>query len=193
VTSQKQAAANRSNAKHNSGPKTERGKARSRLNAVKHGLTAREIVIGDEDPQEFEALRSGLNAYFRSVGPMEEALVDRIAGLTWRRWLIPRMEAAIIRRELESAEERERDKLYDEVFDSEEMTSEEQERSDRMTEVLNEPITDDDDEALARLKEITRPDSREVARQISIDRARSQASSRLIRWWRPCRAMTLPL
>ena len=30
------------------------------MNAVKHGLTAKYVVIGDEDPDEFEALRTDL-------------------------------------------------------------------------------------------------------------------------------------
>jgi hypothetical protein len=54
------AEANRINAKRSSGPKTEFGKSRSKMNALKHGLSAKKIVIGDEDPKEFEALRAAL-------------------------------------------------------------------------------------------------------------------------------------
>jgi hypothetical protein len=62
LVEQLSAAAAEANAKRSTGPQTRAGKARSRLNAVKHGLTAKDIVIGDEDPKEFEALRSALTA-----------------------------------------------------------------------------------------------------------------------------------
>lgn len=37
-------AANRKNSKHSTGPRTERGKSISRLNAFKHGFTAKTIA-----------------------------------------------------------------------------------------------------------------------------------------------------
>ena len=48
--------ANRRNAQKSTGPKTERGKAHAKLNAIKHGLTARTImpVLPQEDPKELE-------------------------------------------------------------------------------------------------------------------------------------------
>ena len=46
MTSSKQIQANRANAKKSTGPKTEAGKARSRRNAWKHGLTAETLIIG---------------------------------------------------------------------------------------------------------------------------------------------------
>ena len=51
--------ANRLNAQRSTGPKTERGKARARRNAITHGMTARIImpVLPQEDPKELEALR----------------------------------------------------------------------------------------------------------------------------------------
>ena len=39
MASERQIAANRLNAKHSSGPKTDKGKARSSQNAITHGLT----------------------------------------------------------------------------------------------------------------------------------------------------------
>jgi hypothetical protein len=44
-TSERKRKANRRNAKHSTGPKTERGKNTSRLNSIKHGLTARAIPL----------------------------------------------------------------------------------------------------------------------------------------------------
>ena len=44
----KQLNANRANAKSSTGPRTEAGKSRSRLNALKHGLSAKALIIVGE-------------------------------------------------------------------------------------------------------------------------------------------------
>ena len=97
MASKMQLEANRANAKHSTGPKTERGKVRSRLNALKHGLTAKDIVIGEEDPNEFEALRADLEADFQPRTRLEYELIERLAGLLWRLRRIPVLEAALIK------------------------------------------------------------------------------------------------
>ena len=66
MASEKQVAANRANAKRSTGPKTVAGKALSRMNAYKHGLTAETNVIGDEDPSEFDRLRAELEDHRES-------------------------------------------------------------------------------------------------------------------------------
>ena len=97
MTSQRQFEANRANAKRSTGPRTSDGKARSRMNAVKHGLTAKYIVIGDEDPDEFEALRADLESDFQPSTRLEYELVDRLAGLIWRLRRVPGVEAALVK------------------------------------------------------------------------------------------------
>jgi hypothetical protein len=44
--------ANRRNSQRSTGPKTEQGKARSRLNACRHGLTGAGVVLPDEEAQK---------------------------------------------------------------------------------------------------------------------------------------------
>ena len=70
MTSVKRLAANRANAKKSTGPRTEAGKARSRLNSWKHGLTAKEITSEGESPRKFDApSRRALGANFsRQLG-----------------------------------------------------------------------------------------------------------------------------
>jgi hypothetical protein len=60
VATQKQREANRLNAQKSTGPKSLEGKSVARMNAYTHGLTAQTIVIGDEDPKAFDALRAQL-------------------------------------------------------------------------------------------------------------------------------------
>jgi hypothetical protein len=59
MSSQKQIAANRANATRSTGPTTDGGKSRSRMNAWKHGLTAEKVVIDGEDAQELAARTLG--------------------------------------------------------------------------------------------------------------------------------------
>ena len=96
MASQKQVEANKRNAKRSTGPKTETGKAVSRQNAYKHGLTAQTIVVGDEDPSQFEELRAELVQEFKPRPGIEFALVDRLATYIWRMRRIPIFEAALI-------------------------------------------------------------------------------------------------
>ena len=106
MTTQKQLRANRANAGKSTGPRTEAGKAHSRLNSRKHGLTARLLVIGDEDPAEFEELRAGLLEQYNPQGPAECELVEYLAGVYWRLRRFPLFEAAIFAaREAQVAEE----------------------------------------------------------------------------------------
>ena len=96
MASQKQQEANRTNAKRSTGPKTVAGKALSRMNAHKHGLTAETIVIGDEDPRAFDMLRAELEEEYKPRPGIESELVERLAVLMWRMRRIPFFEAALI-------------------------------------------------------------------------------------------------
>ena len=96
MASSKQLEANRANAKKSTGPRSQGGKARSRLNSRKHGLTAKTLVIGDEDPAQFDKLRAELMAEYDPQSALECELVERLSSLLWRLRRIPAFEAAII-------------------------------------------------------------------------------------------------
>ena len=62
MTSFQRFEANRRNALHSTGPKTEDGKHRSRLNAVRHGLTAETVVGSLEDAEDYKAFEAAIIA-----------------------------------------------------------------------------------------------------------------------------------
>jgi hypothetical protein len=97
--------ANRANAKRSTGPKTEAGKSRSKLNALKHGLSAEKIVIGEEDPSEFEALRASLQRDWQP-DTLASELVEQLAGIFWRLRRVPAIEAAVVEARRAEAYER---------------------------------------------------------------------------------------
>ncbi len=92
----RQIAANRRNARKSTGPRTGAGKSVSRLNGVRHGLTAGTTVLQGEDAKAFAGLRRELIDRLTPKGPVEDELVDRLAALLWRLRRAPVAEAALL-------------------------------------------------------------------------------------------------
>ncbi len=86
--SPRELAQRRAAAKKSTGPRTPEGKAAARLNAIRHGFFARDVVNAVLDGQsrvaEFKALRAALVADLRPVGAFEQLLVEEIAACCWR-------------------------------------------------------------------------------------------------------------
>src|SRR5690242_17387467 len=76
TTSEERLAANRANAQKSTGPKTPEGKAASKMNAFKHGLLSREVLVSGEDEDQLTALHEWFREDLSPVGPREEMLVD---------------------------------------------------------------------------------------------------------------------
>ena len=95
MTSERQITANQRNARRSMGPKTPEGKAVVRLNAIRHGLLAREVVLPGEDVDAFEDIWNQVRADLLPVGPMEQLLVDRIVNAMWRLRRLARAETAL--------------------------------------------------------------------------------------------------
>lgn len=84
MTTPARIAANRRNAKKSTGPQTDDGKAAASRNALKHGLTAKDVVCAEESSRDYAAFAASLHADFAPADSVEEQLVDRIAICTWR-------------------------------------------------------------------------------------------------------------
>ncbi len=95
MTTQKQIEANRRNSRSSTGPKTRTGKAESKMNSVKHGLLAADIVVRGEDPVEFTRVLESLVDELQPQGSLEEQLVERVAACMWRLRRLYRVEAGI--------------------------------------------------------------------------------------------------
>ncbi len=97
MTSEAKIEANRRNARKSTGPKTERGKERARLNALRHGLTAKQLVAEGEDFGDFARFNAELRETLSPADAVEEQLVECIAVSTWRLRRLWRAEVGAIR------------------------------------------------------------------------------------------------
>src|SRR5690242_3987525 len=84
--SERQLAANRESAKKSTGPRTPEGKAKSRFNALKHGLLSKIMLSADGkllDERLYELLESLLDKYGRD-DVRSQLLIDGIVTDHWR-------------------------------------------------------------------------------------------------------------
>src|ERR1700734_3275570 len=73
--------ANRRNAQRSTGPRTEEGKNRSRLNALDHGCRANILVLPTESFGEYEEQLASWKLSLQPRTPVEEFLVEKMVGL----------------------------------------------------------------------------------------------------------------
>ena len=95
----KQINANRKNALLSRGPKTDLGKLNSSKNSLKHGLTAKQLVIG-ENLKEFEQYRDQMIEELKPVGILQEQVVFKIIDVGFRLRRIGKIEAGIYNQEI---------------------------------------------------------------------------------------------
>jgi len=98
MSNDQQIVANRLNAQRSTGPRTPAGKARVSSNALKHGLTGRDVVLPGENPDDFDSFRAGLLTSLDPQGELEGALAEKIVADFWRLRRVPIFEATLYRR-----------------------------------------------------------------------------------------------
>ena len=120
--SKKQLRANRENAKKSTGPKTAKGKAISSRNALKHGLTTRNIIFNSlhdsKDKAEFESIVKSLTDELNPQGTFQCYLVHKIAVALWRTSLLIKAETSQINKQLNNIENNKRLKMLQNQLDS---------------------------------------------------------------------------
>ncbi len=90
------ASINRANSQHSTGPRTESGKQRSSLNALRHGLTAAAAVLPSEDPAAYQQHCRNFRDEYKPATPTETQLVQELAGTSWRLNRVPLLETALL-------------------------------------------------------------------------------------------------
>jgi hypothetical protein len=77
-------AANKSNAKHSTGPNTELGKSVASRNSTKHGILSKKMLFdSDEERFDYEELRKRWHEYYQPDGPAEEYCVKEMVNNEW--------------------------------------------------------------------------------------------------------------
>ena len=177
MTSDKKAEANRQNALKSTGPRTPEGKSAVRLNALRHGLRAEEILLAGENGEALRGLDEHVRAELQPVGELENLLVDRIVAAYWRLRRVGRVETGIFawERSEERAERAEREAKDYEAGDTEWVGA------------LSTTVTDEKkhEEALSRARRIRSEQENETAtlgRTFARDADRSNAFSKLSRY-----------
>jgi hypothetical protein len=88
-------AANQANAQLSTGPKTEEGKRKSSLNAIKTALTGATVLLPSDDLAEYQRHIAAYENEFQPIGLEESELVQSLADISWRLRRIPALEMAI--------------------------------------------------------------------------------------------------
>ena len=84
MPSPEQYAANRLNAEKSQGPISPEGRARSSINALRHGLTARVVVLPSEDMAAYHAFSKEIVDSLDAQTPVERQFAQTVADNQWR-------------------------------------------------------------------------------------------------------------
>src|ERR1700680_351918 len=84
MTSSAQLEANFANAQKSTGPRTQAGKHRTRLNAYRHGLTGQIQLLTADEHEAFEKHCAGIRESLEPVGALEIEIAQSIAEDHWR-------------------------------------------------------------------------------------------------------------
>ena len=96
MASQSQLTANRDNAQHSTGPRTEPGKQTVSRNAVRHNLSSAHPVLSSEDRTQFEHFLFESKLDLAPRTHTEHALVEQVAFGEWKLLRIAQWETQII-------------------------------------------------------------------------------------------------
>jgi len=84
MATQAQIDAARRNGAKSHGPKTPDGKAISSMNALRHGMTAKAVLLTNENPEAYCKLAASYYEKFQPTDDVERDLVDEMVVAKWR-------------------------------------------------------------------------------------------------------------
>lgn len=84
MSSERRIAACRANGALSTGPKTEEGRQRSSLNAMRHGLLSKHVVVQGESAENFESVLQQHEERFVPADQVEQGFIEEMAASFWR-------------------------------------------------------------------------------------------------------------
>src|SRR6266403_889354 len=109
MSTQRKIDAARANGAKSHGPITEQGRKTSSMNALKHGLTARTVVLSNENHDEYTALLESYVEDLQPAGPVEMDLVLEIVNAKWQQRRLSNIESRLFEQHMEKP----KDAAYD--------------------------------------------------------------------------------
>ena len=103
LTNEQRREVNRTNSRKSTGPRTEAGKAKSKLNGLKHGLRAATLVLPGEDPEALEHRRDAWTEELDPRTDVERDFVRSAVEASWRLDRVRRAETAAVARRVTGA------------------------------------------------------------------------------------------
>jgi hypothetical protein len=90
----------RANGAKSRGPVTPEGRAASSRNSLRHGFTARSVVLPTESQEDFQALLDSYTHQFHPRGGVEMDLIQAMAAARWRLQRMCSIETALLSTEI---------------------------------------------------------------------------------------------
>jgi len=103
LTADQRREVNRENARNSTGPRTDEGKARSRRNALTHGLRAEVVALPHEDASAVSSRGRSWHDYYRPESPAARHLIDQCVQATLLADRCHRHHAAALTRQVRDA------------------------------------------------------------------------------------------
>ncbi len=105
LTPEQRAEQSRINGRKSHGPKSSEGKARSRQNAMRHGLRADALPLPGEDPERARERCDAWNDYYQPRSPAAHHLVNECARATLQSDRVAAFQAASLTSQMQNAKE----------------------------------------------------------------------------------------
>ena len=106
MTTEARSEASRQNGAKSNGPTTSEGKTISSANALRHGLTAKRLLLNSEEPERFFTLSGAYYDKFVPVDDVERDIVDDMVVSKWRQRRDWSSETALFELEMDSQTEK---------------------------------------------------------------------------------------